>query len=224
MSEKPLVRWTVGPPKSRFDDAILRRSVLNFRKIYGDRFELAICVNGRDGEDLKAMGVRVFRQSPEDGMPDPQDVAWKLYPPRLKPHAHEIFIDHDVVLVDRIEKFDLFLSQNDAFFYSQAFSTDGCYGCFRETIPAGFRLNSGLFGLPPGFRFDFSGVHGWSDYFDEQGFVASSLCRQSKLIRVDLEELWICADDRLPAKTKGFHFCRANRDRSWPRFVRSTTL
>lgn len=50
------------------------------------------------------------------------------------------------------------------------------------------------------------------------------LCRQDDTIRVDLDELWICADDRLPMGVKGYHFCGSNRDRSWPVFVGRTTI
>lgn len=133
-------------------------------------------------------------------------------------------MDHDIVLVERIGKIDAFLSGDDAFIYSQGFSVEGRYGSFRDQVPNGFRLNSGFFGVPPGFVFDLSSVEEWGEYFDEQGFVASSLCRQNNLIRVDLEDLWICTDDRSPKNAKGYHFCRTNRDESWPKFLSATSI
>ena len=221
---KPLVRWTAGPPRSRFDDAILRRSIVNFRSLYGDRFDYVLCVNGRDGLDLGSLGVEIVMQVPFEGAPEPSGVAWKLYPPRIRPEAHEIFIDHDIVLVDRIGKIKAFLSSDDAFIYSQAFSVEGCYGSFRDRVPDGFRLNSGFFGLPPGFRFDLGSVRGWSEYFDEQGFVAAELCRQRNLIRVDLEEIHICIDEGMPKRVQAYHFVHGDRDRFWTKFVRSTSI
>ena len=163
-------------------------------------------------------------QEPSRGAPNPEGVAWKLYPPRLRPDAHEVFIDHDVVFVDRLSKIDRFLSRDDAFIYSQSFSESGLYGRFRSSVTHGFRLNSGFFGLPPQFLFSLDGLPAWGDRHDEQGFVASMLCRQDDTIRVDLDELWICADDRLPMGAKGYHFCGSNRDRSWPVFVGRTTI
>lgn len=222
--EKPLIRWTVGPPRSRFDDAILRRSVLNFRALYGDRFDHVLCVNGRDGLDLADLGVEIIAQTSVEGAPEPSGVAWKLYPPRLRPDAHEIFIDHDIVFVERIGKIEAFLSSSDTFIYSQSFSVDGRYGSFRAQVPPGFRLNSGFFGVPPGFVFDLSSVEGWREYFDEQGFVASELCRQTNLIKVDLGEIHICKGRGVPNGVRAYHFVHSNRDRAWVRFVRSTSI
>lgn len=222
--QRPVARWTVGPPQSRFDDAILRRSIVNFRKIYGDLFDCFLCINGRDARGLDDLGAKVIIQSSMAGTPEPKGVAWKLYPPRLRPNSHELFIDHDVVLVDRIKKMEAFFSSREAFLYSQAYSLEGCYGTFRNLVPEGFRLNSGLFGLPPGFCFDLSSVAEWSDYFDEQGFVASSLCRQENLIMVGLEDIHICLGEYMPRMPKAYHFVRGERDESWSRFVRSTTI
>lgn len=221
---KPLVRWTAGPPRSKFDDAILRSSILNFKCLYGDRFDQVLCVNGRDGLDLGSLGFDIVRQFPVEGSPKPWGVAWKLYPPRLRPNAHEIFIDHDVVLLDKLPQIEEFLSSEEAFLYSQSFWPDGLYGSFRDQVPDGFGLNSGLFGLPPGFSFDLSMVDEWKEDLDEQGFVASQMCRQSNLIRVGPEDLWICADDRMPRDVKGYHFCRSNRDEAWARFLSSALI
>jgi hypothetical protein len=224
MQIRPIVRWTAGPPRSKFDDGILKRSILNFRFLYGDRFDYVLCLNGRDGVDFDSLGVEIFRQSPLAGAPEPKGVAWKLYPPRLRLESHEIFIDHDIVLVDRLLHIERFLDESDSFLYSQSFWSDGLYGSFRDKVPGGFGLNSGLFGLPPGFSFDLSSVKEWRDDLDEQGFVAAQISRQSGLIRVGLEDLWICADDRAPKDAKGYHFCRANRDESWPRFLSATSI
>lgn len=147
-----------------------------------------------------------------------------MYPPRIRPEVHEIFIDHDVVLLDKLPQIEEFLSSDETFLYSQSFWPEGLYGTFKDRVPRGFGLNSGLFGLPPGFRFDLSIVEEWKDDLDEQGFVASQISRQKRLVRVGLEDLWICADDRMPRNVKGYHFCRSNRDAAWKRFMSATSV
>lgn len=169
------------------------------------------------------MGVDVLEQAPVPGLPEPHGVAWKLYPPRLRPETHEIFIDHDVVLTKRLPQIDLFLSRADAFLYSESPSGARNYGRFDALVERGFRMNSGLFGVPPGFRFDFSLVGEWRDYFDEQGFVAASLCRKKNLVKVGLDDLWICDGDEMP-RAKGYHFVHDRREDMWRRFVRMTTI
>lgn len=224
MHKKPIVRWTVGPPRSKFDDLILRRSISNFRSIYGDIFDYVACLNGRPSSGLESLGVELFVQEPVRGMPGPRHVAWKLYPPRLRPESHEIFIDHDVVILERIRKVDELLSSVDAFMCSSSSPPNRNYGRFDLLIGEGFHLNSGLFGLPPHFNFDFGLVGEWSDYFDEQGFVAASLCHQTNLIRLGLDDIWICDGDSLPIATKGYHFVHERRDEMWKKFVRMTTI
>lgn len=217
------MRWTVGPARSKFDDAILRRSISGLKALYGDSVDLALCVNGREGSEFDCFGAEMVEQSPVDGLPEPHGVAWKLYPPRLRPDSHELFIDHDVVLVDRLPQIEVFLSEDDAFLYSESPPDSRNYGRFEGLVKEGFRLNSGLFGVPPGFRFDFSLVGGWEDYFDEQGFVAASLCRKKNLIKVGLEDLWICDGDDIP-RAKGYHFVHDRRDDSWRSFLKATTI
>lgn len=224
MSEKPLVRWTVGPSGFRHDDLILHRSVCNFRRIYGDTFDYAICFNGRPRSELDGLGVDLVEQKPVGGMPEPHGVAWKLYPPRLRPHSHELFIDHDLVFVDRLPHIELFLSLPDSFVYTQCPVGLRNYGAFESAIPEGFRLNSGLFGLPPGFSFDLSAVDSWGGYFDEQGFVASSICRQKSLIEVPIEDVWICDGDEMRWRAKAFHFVHDKREEAWARFFKRAAI
>lgn len=223
MDYKPLVRWTSGPAKSKFDDVILRRSIANFRILYGDSFHYILCLNNRSEKDFDDLCVETLAQAPVAGLPRPHGVAWKLYPPRLRPDSHELFIDHDVVLVERLPQIDSFLSRDDAFLYSEPPPGARNYGRFDSLVREGFRLNSGLFGVPPGFKFDFSLVGEWSDYFDEQGFVAASLCRKNNLERVGVEDLWICESNEMPI-SKGYHFVHDRRDESWRRFVKMTTV
>lgn len=224
METRPIARWTVGPSRSRFDDLILRRSVTNFRLLYGDLFDCVLCVNGRDAQGLENLGLEIVEQSQIQGLPSPRGVAWKLYPPRLRPHSHELFIDHDLVFVDRLPHIELFLSLSDSFVYTQCPVGLRNYGAFESAIPEGFRLNSGLFGLPPGFSFDLSAVDSWVGYFDEQGFVASSICRQKSLIEVPIEDVWICDGDEIRWRAKAFHFVHDKREEAWARFFKRAAI
>lgn len=224
MNAKPIVRWTIGPLACKYDDAILRRSIGNFISLYGDIFDYFLCLNGRDSFDRLDPRVTLVKQTALANCPEPNGCTWKLYPPRIRIESHEIFMDHDIVLVDRIEKIDRFLESSDAFIYTQAASDLGNYGRFSDRVREGFRLNSGLFGLPPGRSLDLVGVGDWKEYFDDQGFVASIFCREKNLIKVDLEEIWICDSDLLPKTAKGYHFVRNGRERSWLDFLRSSTI
>lgn len=221
MNHKPLVRWTVGPSGSPYDDFILRRSICNFRRIYGGLFDYVVCFNGRTRSELDGLDVDLIEQKPVEGMPEPHGVAWKLYPPRLRPEAHELFMDHDVVLVQRITQIDRFLSLPDAFIYSESPPDSRNYGKFDRAVREGFRLNSGLFGVPPGFQFDFSEVGSWQGYFDEQGFVAASLCHKPRAIPISIEDLWICESEEIP-EAKGYHFVHERRGESWLWFLKSS--
>lgn len=224
MPTKPLVRWTIGPARSVFDDAILRRSVNSLVSLYGELLDYVVCVNGREKEEFADLGVRIVLQSGVEGAPNPKGVAWKLYPPRMRPSSHEIFIDHDLVLVRRVAGIDIFLESDDSFLHAQSPPGVRNYGRFDGVIPEGFRLNSGLFGLPPNFQFDMGSVGEWSEYFDEQGFVASLMCRQSNVIQLGLDDVWICESDDLPRGVKAYHFVHDRRDESWLRFLKMTTI
>jgi hypothetical protein len=224
MPTKPLVRWTAGPVRSRFDDAILRRSVGRFVSLYGDALDYVVCINGREREEFESLGIKILRQSGLELNPKPKGVAWKLYPPRIRMESHEIFIDHDLVLAERLAGLDLFLESADAFLHTQSPPGVRNYGRFDDLVPDGFRLNSGLFGLPPNFQFDMRPVGKWSEYFDEQGFVASVICRQSNVIQIGIDEVWICDSDETPRNAKAYHFVHDRRDESWIRFLKMTTI
>lgn len=221
---KPLVRWTAGPVKSKFDDSILKRSVSNFKAIYGDRFDYLLCFNNRDDGEFKSMRIETLRQSHVEGLPEPEGCAWKLYPPRLRPESHEIFIDHDIVLVEQLPQIDHFISQIDSFLYSESSCGNRNYGRFEGLVCDGFQMNSGIFGLPPGFQFNFSLVGEWKNYFDDQGFVAASICHKGNLVRIGTEDLLICESEGELMRAKAYHFVHDMRDESWLRFLRMTTI
>jgi len=221
---KPIIRWTVGPKKYLCDDLILRKSIKNFQLIYGDKFEYFLCFNGRnESEFFDIKNVNFYQQSHIKNMDVPKGVSWKLYPPRLNIKTHEIFIDHDLIIIDKIDKILNFVENKNHFIYSRSLHRN--YGQFDSKVKPGFRLNSGLFGVPPNFNFVGIEEIKWDQYFDEQGFVASLLCQQKNLIEIPLSEIMICDGVELTRNVKGYHMVNnGQRENSWISFLKKTVL
>lgn len=150
--------------------------------------DFLICHNQLDEEQVRAigrLGVPLYDQSESDGPFGVRPTAgyqvhWKLYPPRVAADRHEIVMDNDLVLFKRLEEIDYFLS-GDCTLMCQGLN--GLHGKFDRYIPKGVRVNSGLFGMPPGFDFlgvvrqhiDQQDAASWDGRFDEQGLVAAAL-------------------------------------------------
>lgn len=82
----------------------------------------------------------------KDSKIPPAGVAWKLYPPRTDRSRHEISIDNDVVFTERIPEIDRFLDGDCTLLLEGDSRT---YGRFERYVPAGYEINSGIFGMPP---------------------------------------------------------------------------
>jgi hypothetical protein len=209
---KPLVRWTIGDKTDVYSYECLRRSIYFLRKLYGDSLDYVVCQNGSSRTPIN-VGVPVVKQEPHITSISvlPYSVCWKLYPPRLRIKSHEIFIDNDVVFLQRIPSIDRFLAGSKHFFASEAVRRN--YGNYDDCVLSNININSGFFGLPPGF--DFAGeiethLKGkWSNYFDDQGMVATILHKQKDFELVSLADLWVCATELRPAKY-GYHFVGLN--------------
>jgi hypothetical protein len=192
MSDKPLARWIIGPTNERGFSCLLH-SIRLFKQLYPE-LDLMVCHNqiGRDRLLLlEKLGVELFEQSSSEVLHGAiplagYNVHWKLYPPRLRLNAHEIIIDNDLVIYKRIPELDLFLTQDSTLLCQ---GLRGLHGSFAPYVPKGLQINSGLFGMPPGFDFhEFSKPFidkkiTWNNRFDEQGLVAATLLRYpSKII------------------------------------------
>src|SRR5688572_12825908 len=102
---KPLARWTVGKVTNTGME-ILRESVRVFGRIYPE-FDRVVCYNnverpaGFDGlyeqmaTDLPYPLLGPDADPGEGGSPAS---GWKLCPPRLRPEAHELWLDNDIVV------------------------------------------------------------------------------------------------------------------------------
>ena len=211
---KPLIRWTIGSCEDLGYD-VLKHSVNLMRRMYEDRVDYIVSYNRPVQMDkLYELDIELYEQD-KDCLPIvAKDVAWKLYPPRLRPESHELHIDNDLVLFNKLPEIEEFFKQEDLFLYSEGMY--GLYGNFRNMVPENFILNSGFIGLPPGIDYEYEVLRFlpdyWDDRFDEQGLVATIISRQKNL-KIGLEKISICEDSFIEA-SHGYHFVKCNRGMS----------
>lgn len=150
----------------------------------------------------------------------PTGVAWKLHPPRLAPARHEIQIDNDVILATRVGEIDEFFSSDCTLLLGAEGRT---YGRFDLHVPPGYAINSGIFGVPPGFdlqRFvDFYAGERWeknafaehdaNETFDEQGLVAFALLSYARCVIIPSTTVTNC--EHHLREGSGYHFIGLNR-------------
>jgi len=224
---KPLMRWSIGPVRPE-GFAVLRSSVKSARKLFPE-FDFAICYNqitDAQIEQLKRLEVTLVNGNLHTGdfIFPPKlgyNVYWKLYPPRLRIAAPEIFLDNDLIFTKRPQEIDLFLAGNSTLLY-QGLNAD-LHGCFTAAIPEGMRINSGLFGMPAGFDLKQRAadiaqeykITSWNGGFDEQGLVAATLLRHPRYYIVPLtvipiiEPTWSIEKFTTPLCC-GYHFVKVN--------------
>jgi hypothetical protein len=218
---KPLIRWVVGPVSDNGFQS-LNISVKNMMRLYPE-CDFAICHNQLPISNLKEIlswGIEVIDQSPyaTDLSQKPNEgyeVHWKLFPPRIRQSSHEIVIDNDIILFNRVPEIDLFL-KNDIFLSYQ--SLHEAYGLYEDKIPNGIRINSGIYGLPPNFDFENrvqSLLEPWTDKFDEQGLVAFVLHDKYRYVISQttvpiIEETWESPELFVNPLSAGIHFVGIN--------------
>ena len=191
-------------------------------------FDYVICYNSLDEKQLRRLrsfGIPLHEQKSEDiGVPHEftkettqkvQNHAWKLCPLRLRPEAHEVWIDNDIIIWDRIEEIDEFLL-SDKPIVSQTWSRE-LYGSFDEDVPDGCSICAGFFGLPPNYPFEekikeMIFFKGPLSGYDEQGMIASMITNNDKgwigIAPYRLNQLgWWAYYKQMP---QGGHFIRLN--------------
>lgn len=192
-------------------------------KVYPE-FDYVICYNNleyKEVERLKSFGIPLHEQTadqielPHESIAGVADHFWKLCPVRLRPEAHEVWVDNDIVIRERIPEVDSFLTQNTAMI-SQAWGREK-YGRFDPIVPKTepWTCCAGFFGLPPHFPFkekcldlcDGEPLQG----FDEQGMVASIVTSTENWIPIQSwhlrQEGWW---EPIREITKSTHFIRLN--------------
>jgi hypothetical protein len=209
---KPLVRWTIGDKNTSESFECLYQSISNFKKHYGDRFEYVICRNGSC--DVSKFGIKCIDQNQlTNSLPyAPWLCAWKICPPRLHLQGHEIFIDNDLLIHQSWPFLETFLESKDLIFCTCALFRR--YGSYDSDIPQEQKLNSGLFGLPPGFDLAqelHQNITGPFDRhrFDEQGLLARIFSKHHNFITVPFNDITTCGAE-YKLGNYGTHFIGLN--------------
>lgn len=209
---KPLVRWTIGNSTPNGYESLLQ-SVINFRKLYD--VDIVVCHNNHpEITDFAINGFKCIDQTKYNTKDI--GVAWKLYPSRLGPTQHEIFIDNDLIIESHIDEIDQFLGSNSTLLLE---GEGRNYGRFNNHVPPGFNINSGLFGVPPNFNLQ-KYINFFSDNWqnncshsshtwDEQGLVAFALLSYEKHVIIPNTKITNCESNFKPAQ--GMHFVGLNR-------------
>lgn len=238
MSQKPILRWTVGNVS---DQGLLcfRMAVKKLFRLYEDTFDYYCLHNSIDVNRLQFLKdypiTFIDQTSHKNDLDLPaveKNPCWKLYPSRLDINRQEIFLDNDLILYRRLPAIDRFLSGESSFFITEAVARS--YGAFNRINKRHHKINTGLFGIPP--EFDFAAelnatvkkvnLPNWYTHLDEQGCVAN-IFEQRKFEFVTLDQVYVCHPD-FPYKVGqyGQHFVTLNRKPTahWQTFLRSNMI
>lgn len=239
---RPLARWTIGGVIDQGFET-LTHAVRRFGTLYPE-FDRIVCFNNlKDGqrERLDRLGVRLHAQRAEE-FPHPLVSAdappgwkfsmpgwgWKLVPLRLRPGGHELWIDNDIIVRERLPSIDRWLGSSAAIVSS---GLQRAYGCYEDAIPPDAVYCVGFFGLPPGHDFEAAvrrhlpRIGGPLGYYDEQGLTVSCLMELDRIV-VPQEELAIVKRLTRPF-AKGLHFIGVNRTHdheAWGEYKCYTTI
>jgi hypothetical protein len=190
---------------------------------------MIVCHNNLEIDELKTLSTAnvVLHEQKQDQLPYPVGTTgWKLLPPRLRLDAHELWLDNDVVLCNRLPAIDAWLSSRTGIITGCLYSL---YGKYSEHVQSHIPVCAGVFGLPPFFDFESRILHLCKEVltgtpldkpFDEQGLVAAVVTNIPGFICVPMNEIMICKKDFVPAK--GVHFSGTNRGvtPSWETYKR----
>jgi hypothetical protein len=222
---KPIIRWVVGNCHE-LGYKVLHESILSFKKIYQKKFYYCICFNSiNTSTSLKQCFKEVdlilnqndFSQSLSYDPHIKKGPHWKLYPPRICENQHEIVLDNDIVIYDKLKEIDDFLSNDDMFITTTAIKRSYS-GQFGDIVNKNLNINSGLFGLPPNFNYKEEiekilqkGSGMWQDHFDEQTIIAS-IIQNNKFKIIPFNTISSCCGitDFVVGK-RGTHFIGINK-------------
>lgn len=217
-TKKPLVRWIIGPV-TRSGFQCLKSSIESFVKHYD--VDVMVCFNCDRHQLSNVRNYDLFDQRvfAKNTSHEPKGVSWKLYPTRIALDRHEIIVDNDIVFEEKIEEIDNFLAGDHTLMLQ---GTTTAFGRFAKHISPGISINSGIYGMPPGFDlnkyFNFYIGNGWENNaqhklsytFDEQGLVALSLLDYQNYRIIPNTVITNCEKELIPGKA--MHFIGLNRD------------
>lgn len=228
---KPLIRWTFGMVKKPGEE-VFQMAHKRFRALYPE-FDCVICYNNlRNPEQLDMLrrtGIDLYEQkssdldyplmsvdSPEGWKGSMPGLGWKLCPPRLRPESHELWVDNDLLIRERLPEIDVWLKSRKTIISKGHRYKSAYYGEFAASIPNKKNCCAGLFGLPPNFDFGSQITKRCQQvlngkplgYFDEQGLVTAIVTSENHIIVESVEII-----KRLPQKPfpKAMHFITTNR-------------
>lgn len=199
---KNIVRWTIGHNVLPVGIDILGVSVQSAMRALGpNNFDWYVCYNDRtilerlkrvtDGlpvrfilQDWVDIAIPIPRPVPQTGDLEHHDEfsgsVWKLCPIRLDTSVHELSLDNDVIIQRRCEALDRFWEG-----HLPLVAEDPCraFGNFDRLIPHYLALNSGLFGMQPGYNpaedvrefWESAGSPQMVSYLDEQGLLMAAI-------------------------------------------------
>jgi hypothetical protein len=216
---KPIARWTIGNTnKSGYESLVL--SIESFLKHYD--LEVIICHNcPKTNLPSELFNFKLLDQSLEKSYKViPIGVAWKFYPCRIDINRHELCIDNDLIINEKLEEIDNFFSFDSTLLLE---GDSRAYGRFDNHVPKKFMINSGLYGVPPKFDLqsyvNFYSGESWeknainrydkNETFDEQGLVAHALLNYHKYFIISNKTITNCENYLLNGK--GHHFIGLNR-------------
>jgi len=146
-----------------------------------------------------------------------QGSVWKLCPARLRMESHELWIDNDVVISERMSSINRWLTGGYSII-SEGLHRN--YGIFSNMIPQPIKACAGLFGLPPNLNFESKTLEYCKEkingnslgYFDEQGLVTAIIVSDTYEI-ISSQQITICEpNESLPnLMPPAIHFVGANR-------------
>ena len=234
---RPLWRWTICDV-AKLGWEIFIESVRHAPKVYPE-FDFVICYNNLMEDRLASLqkySIPLLAQDesmsvvPHYEVKVCKDFAWKIIPPRLRIEAHELWVDNDLVIRDRIPAIDDWLAINTGII-SKGFSS--CYGRFADKIDPDVDCCAGFFGLPPHFDFGAWIIEACKGEplveFDEQGLVVYTVSKLPDFIVVPYFNLRMWGHWQSEFNSsfpEGIHFCGANRTdqlRSWD-YYRATSM
>lgn len=216
----PIVRWTIGDVRPDGYRCLVK-SINSFKELY--KVEIVICYNcSYENIPSELLAYNLIDQSQHIGsiQANPKGVSWKLYPPRLDINRHELFIDNDLIIKEKIPQIDHFFENNCTILLAE---TGRTYGRFENYVPPDKCINSGLFGLPPKFNLQnflnfYVGAewqtnahneYAQSQTWDEQGLIAFALLTHPDYVIIPETEVSNCEYNLTDGK--GYHFIGLNR-------------
>ena len=223
--KRPLLRYTLGPVKP-LGLTILRESIKKIQELYPE-FEIIICHNQLNHKQLnfiKKLKVELYEQKHEGLTYKPTVENWKMYPPRLDMDRHEMAMDNDIVLMNKLDEIDRFLKSDNSTLTTE--DTSRNLGKYSKFLKLRMGLNCGIYGMPPNFNFaekieemckqDI--VKKWIRRYDDQGLITSAMFNHENCIIIPLLKMWILDPfaefPKVPPDNYyGAHFVFANRSR-----------